>query len=143
MSVELFLYFDGASRGNPGKSGAGAWIFSKNGEINHEIHKYLGIKTNNQAEYLAIQLGLEWILELTGKRDDITAIHIIGDSQLVIRQLTGVYRVKSNNILNYYQVVISQIQRLHAKGVKFTYKHVLRAENTKADRLANKGIDEK
>jgi ribonuclease HI len=85
----LIIYFDGASRGNPGRAGAGIWITNGEGEKISEVSRYLGHKTNNEAEYWALLLGLREAKRLGGDR-----IKIFTDSQLVERQIKRVYRVK-------------------------------------------------
>lgn len=135
------LYTDGASRGNPGPAGAGFVLFSEESvnphsrlqkNILHEGCKYLGEKTNNEAEYIAIILGLE-----LAKEKGITELSCFLDSELVVRQLEGRYKVKKPHL-----------QELHAKALslakQFTqvsFGHVRREYNTEADALANKAID--
>jgi len=89
----LVLYIDGASRGNPGRAGAGVWITNGEGEKISEVSRFLGHKTNNEAEYWALLLGLREAKRLRGDR-----IQIFTDSQLVERQIKGVYRVKDSNL---------------------------------------------
>lgn len=128
------IFVDGASRGNPGPAGAGIYVL-KDGEKESEHGFYLGKKTNNQAEYLALLLGLFYVTRAMKKHD---TLHIISDSQLLIRQLQRIYKVKDE-----------QLQIYHAKALdlltnfSYTTKHVLRAENSNADALANYGIDKK
>ena len=129
------LYVDGASRNNPGPSGAGIYIV-KNGVPAEKHGFYLGNRTNNQAEYLALLLGLFFLKKQINNSDDF--VEIVSDSQLLVRQLLGSYRVKN-----------SELQALHifAKHMLATIKHkiihVLRDKNTIADKLANKGVNEK
>lgn len=129
MSQNWILYTDGACRGNPGESGAGAFIEGPQGEIS--LRRYLGRKTNNQAEYLALILGLEKIRDLGVK-----SVEIRADSELMIKQLRGEYRVKNEGILPLFK----QAQQL-VKDIKVHFKHVPREQNKVADILANEAID--
>lgn len=128
------LYIDGASRGNPGHSGAGIYLLCNNKTV-IKSGFYLGNKTNNQAEYLALLIGLA---ELKHKIIPNDYLEIISDSQLLIRQLSGHYAVKNEKLKTLY---------LNAKelliGINCKFKHVLREENTVADELANIGIEKK
>jgi ribonuclease HI len=126
------LFVDGASRKNPGPSGAGIYI-EKDGIAEIKEGYYVGIKTNNQAEYLALIFGL-FMLEDHINDDD--TIHIISDSQLLVRQLIGEYKVKQPHLQPLH--ALSQA-RMHKLGAVIT--HVLRDENKQADKMANYGID--
>jgi len=126
------LFVDGASRNNPGPSGAGIYL-EKDGVLVIKEGYYLGIKTNNQAEYLALLLGLLIVTEQMQSGDELT---IISDSQLLVRQLTGFYKVKQPHLQVLYTLCREKIQKLSA-----VIKHVLRDENSKADAMANHGVD--
>lgn len=124
-------YSDGASRGNPGTSGCGVFITSPDG-TEFEAHRYLGTKTNNQAEYEALLLACEELLKLKAKD-----VIFRADSEFMIKQMRGEYRVKDAKILPLYlkaKDFCSQFQ-----SVKF--EHVRREFNKDADRLANLSID--
>ncbi len=133
-TVEWTLYVDGASRKNPGPSGAGIYI-EKNGVLHLKDGYFLGIKTNNQAEYLALLLGL-FILQEHVKKDD--TIRIVSDSQLLVRQLNGIYKVKEPHLQSLHAICKKIIYKWHA-----TIIHVLRDQNTQADAMANHGVDSK
>ena len=133
MIEKIVLFFDGASRGNPGESGAG-WLIIK-GKKKIEGAEYLGKKTNNQAEYTALIRGLEEIV----KRKWTKEISIKGDSELIIKQLKGEYQVKSERIRPLYKKVVKLLQKFE----KWECNHVKREKNKEADRLANNGIDER
>ncbi len=129
----LVLFADGASRGNPGPSGAGAVLFTGTGEVVEEVGSFLGVTTNNVAEYQALLLGLA-AARARGAR----SITVRMDSELVVKQVNGSYRVKN-----------LALQRLHARVLAlrrefdyFRIEHVPRAANAAADRLANLAIDE-
>jgi ribonuclease HI len=125
------IYSDGASRGNPGPSGIGAVIF-KGGKVVHEIAKYIGETTNNVAEYEALLAALDYCV-----KKKLSPVEIIADSELMIRQLTGRYKVKHPNIIPLYQRAKDYLVHLEVSG----FKHVPREQNKHADRLSNEGID--
>lgn len=128
------LFIDGASRNNPGPSGAGVFIL-KDSELFEKQGFYLGTKTNNQAEYLALLLGL---FLLKGKIHHNDHIHIISDSQLLVRQIKGEYKVKNVELKTLHMIAKTWMQEFHADIF-----HVLRIENQEADAMANYGIDKK
>ena len=127
----LILFIDGASRGNPGRSGAGIWITNGEGEKISEVSRYLGQKTNNEAEYWALLIGLREAKRLRGD-----TIQIFTDSQLVERQIKGVYRVKDSNLRALHRTVIQNLKTFSS----FEIESVPREENEEADRLANQAI---
>jgi len=129
---EYIMNFDGASRGNPGLSGAGAVIY-KNGEEIWNSCKFVGTKTNNQSEYMALILGLEGALTL-----GITNLSVLGDSLLVINQVNGIYKVKSASIFDLYEEVLV----LKAQFVLVEFNHVYREYNKRADELSNLALDQ-
>ncbi len=127
------LYTDGACRGNPGSGGAGAVLFDENGGILATAKKFLGTCTNNEAEYAALTLGLEKALSGGHK-----TIHVFLDSELLVRQINGIYRVKNNRL----KPLMQEVQRHLALFDGYTVEHVPRSENAIADRLANEAIDD-
>jgi len=124
---------DGASRGNPGPAGAGAQITDADGVVLAEVAEGLGTATNNVAEYTAVIRGLERALELGA-----ASVLLRSDSQLLINQLTGRYRVKSPHL----QPLHRRVRQLAAGFDSIEFEHVRRERNTEADRLANQGVDE-
>ena len=124
---------DGASRGNPGPAGAGAYITGPDGAVLAEVAAGLGETTNNVAEYTAVIRGLERALELGA-----TDVLLRSDSQLLINQLTGRYRVKTPHL----QPLHRRVRELGARFGSIEYEHVRRERNTEVDRLANLGVDE-
>ena len=126
------LFVDGASRNNPGPSGAGIYI-EKDDVLVIKCGYYLGIKTNNQAEYLALLLGLFIVSEHVSTGD---TVRIISDSQLLVRQLTGIYKVKQPHLFPLHAACKQKMQQLGA-----TIAHVLRHEIVEADAMANHGVD--
>ena len=132
MSKEVVIYTDGASRGNPGKAGIGAVIFNSNNEVLREIAEYIGESTNNVAEYKAVIAGLKAGLSLGAKN-----VRLKADSQLLIRQIQGVYKVKNAGLKPLYKEVLDLLSQYDSYQVE----HVPREENSLADKLANDGID--
>lgn len=128
------LFTDGASRGNPGEAGAGAILYDQNDQELLSCSRYLGVCTNNAAEYQALLIGLEQSL-LCGCSE----LAIFLDSELIVRQLEGRYKVKNQTLKPLYQ----KVQAALAKLKRWSVSHVPRAQNSRADGLANKGIDEK
>ncbi len=128
----MIVACDGASRGNPGPAGAGAQIVDDDGVVLAEIAEGIGETTNNVAEYTAVIRGLERARELG-------AAHVLlrSDSQLLINQLTGLYRVKAPHL----QPLHRQARKLAAEFDSIEFEHVRRERNTEADRLANAGVD--
>lgn len=125
---------DGASRGNPGPAGAGAVIRDPEGQIIKKLKKYLGRTTNNVAEYNAILIALESARDL-----GLNSVRILADSELMVKQLNGVYRVKSADLKPLYDRAVDLI-----KGFKdCKIAHVYREDNSTADSLANEAIDTK
>jgi ribonuclease HI len=128
MTSAYTLFFDGASRGNPGKAAAGAVLYGSDKTIVGEVSTYLGVKTNNQAEYIALVLGLQKAITLGIKN-----IHVYGDSLLVIKQMKGEYKVKNAKLLVYYKNATTLAKSF--ESISFT--HVQRHLNAVADKLAN------
>jgi ribonuclease HI len=128
----VHLHTDGASRGNPGPAALGAVITDARGRVLQELSEYLGTRTNNFAEYRALQRGLEAARAL-----EADVVHCFLDSQLVVRQLTGQYRVKHAQI----RPLFEEVQRLARTFRQVTYTHVMRADNAAADALANAALD--
>ena len=127
------LNIDGAARNNPGPAGAGI-VLKQNETKLLEKGYFIGNKTNNQAEYLALIIGLiTW--KTLNKKDPPT---ILSDSELLIKQINGNYRVKNPDLQQLFHVAY-----LLTKGLKVQFKHIVRTENKDADRLANRGIDTK
>jgi len=129
----VILYTDGACRGNPGNGGAGAVLFDKNGRVVATAKKFLGICTNNEAEYGALIMGLKEAIESKHKN-----IRIFLDSELLVRQINGKYRVKNSRLKELMKDVRKQLSMFDGYAVE----HVPRSRNKMADRLANEAIDD-
>jgi ribonuclease HI len=127
------IYTDGASKGNPGPAGAG-WIIEKRGtSLGARKGKFLGLATNNEAEYQALILALEEALALGAD-----TIKVYMDSELLVRQLNGLYKVRSPKLVSYYE----KSRELLSKFIKYAIIHINREANREADRLANYAIRE-
>jgi ribonuclease HI len=130
---ELIIYTDGGSRGNPGPSASGFVIRDAQERLIFEGGKYLGITTNNQAEYQAVKLALEKALEIGAKH-----LSFRLDSQLVVNQLNRVYQIRNRDLWPIH----AAIQDLSKKFQKVTFTHVHREFNTEADAMVNKILDQ-
>ncbi|MCR4319334.1 MAG: ribonuclease HI family protein [Candidatus Brocadiaceae bacterium] len=131
-ATDLIIHTDGASRGNPGKAGIGVAIFGKDYHLLEEICKFIGESTNNVAEYQAMILAAQKAVAYNARR-----VTFKTDSELLVRQINGAYRVKSQNILPLYH----ELTVLLGKIPEWKIQHVCREENVCADALANQGID--
>ena len=133
--MTLYAYTDGASRGNPGESGIGFIIRNNEGERVFSAAGYIGQATNNTAEYEALLRCLEKAATL-----GCTKLVVHSDSELMVRQLRGQYRVKDKKLQKYFE----QVRRVLANAqYTFEINHIERALNREADDLANVGIDSK
>ena len=133
MSImKAIAYADGGSRGNPGPAGIGAVLQDARGQTIHTVSRAIGLATNNVAEYTALTSILERALEL-----GYDEIEVRMDSELVVRQMIGQYRVKNEGLLPLFQTA----KALSARFRSFSIKHVLREFNKDADRLANQAMD--
>ena len=132
MNNNYVMYFDGASKGNPGNAGCGAVIYEINGENKKEIwsgSRFVGNKeTNNVAEYMGLIFGLE-----NAVRMGIIKLDVKGDSMLVIQQLSGKYKVKNPKMIQLF----AEAKQHEKNFVTITYEHVYRDENKRADELSN------
>lgn len=132
--TKLTLYTDGASRGNPGEAGAGIWLLDEKKQEIAAKGFYLGRCTNNVAEYRALILGLTHALQFGNQE-----ITVYLDSELIVRQIKGEYRVKNVKLIPLY----SEVVMLLADFKVYSVNYVPRLANARADQLANQGIDNK
>ncbi len=133
MSTKSAIVFaDGGSRGNPGPSGAGALVKETDGDILAEVTRFLGTNTNNYAEYTSLIIGLEKALEL-----GVNEVEVRMDSELIVKQMLGQYRVKNQNLKPLYETA----KGLAGRFSQFRIIHIERALNKEADRLANQAMD--
>lgn len=131
--TKLTIYTDGGARGNPGPAAYGVVIYDAKGKIIKKYGKYLGEKTNNEAEYEGIIAALEAAAEL--KAD---YVELRMDSQLAMRQLSGIYKIKNHRM----QALVLKVRNLETEFKKVSFKHIPREQNKLADALANAAIDE-
>lgn len=129
---KISLYVDGGSRGNPGPAGIGVVVLDEKGKTLKEFSKYIGVATNNIAEYYAVIYGLQ---EALIERADEIKLNL--DSELVAQQLKGEYRVKNQNI----KPLFLQVLHLMSGFNKVDIKHIPREKNKEADKLVNKAIN--
>ena len=128
------LYFDGASRSNPGPASYGGVIYENGVEL-YTYKKYIGTTTNNVAEYKALLNGL-----LLAKEKGITRLEVYGDSKLVIEQVTGNWKVKSRLLIPIHREICAVL--INNPFEQITFQHVYRKNNKRADELANEALDE-
>lgn len=128
----ITAFCDGGARGNPGPSGFGVYIEDERGRKLAELSEFLGIRTNNFAEYSGLLAALEFAL-----RYDHPRLRVISDSELMVKQIKGQYKVKSPDLRPLYEEAKRRIEGLDF----FQIQHVLRNKNREADRLANEAMD--
>ena len=128
------LFVDGASRGNPGPSGAGVYI-KKDGKEFLKEGFYLQTKTNNEAEYLALVIGVCFLKKEVKPGE---TVRIVSDSELLVKQMKGEYRVRKEELKKLYLAANQESSFFSPE-----FEHVLREKNTHADALANQGVDNK
>lgn len=128
----ILAHVDGGSRGNPGPAGFGVVITDQHRRKVATLSEYLGHQTNNYAEYSGLLAALAYALENGHK-----ALKVVGDSELLVKQIRGEYKVKSSALLELYERARQMIARLDW----FSIQHVLREKNHEADRLANLAMD--
>ena len=131
---EYSLHIDGASRGNPGEAGWGVYVRDQQGAEVARLYGYLGIATNNVAEYQALINGLRFALEQGARR-----VRIFSDSELVVRQIGGAYKVKHPSMVPLHREASALLGRFESS----TVSHVPREANREADALANRALDER
>ena len=136
--MKIIIYTDGGSRNNPGMAGAGVFIIDEKGKELKKAKKFLGIQTNNWAEYEALILGLETLKKMFGIKTKDIDVEIKMDSQLIVRQLNGEYRVKESSLFEQF-IKVNNL-KIDFPNIKFT--HISRDENKIADKLANEAMDE-
>lgn len=128
---ELIIFADGASQGNPGEAGAGVVITDEKGNIIEELKYFLGKTTNNVAEYRALIFALEKARRIKARR-----LKIFMDSELIVRQIKGEYKVKDLKLKTLYQ----EVWKLLQKFPEYTINYIAREKNKRADQLAKEAI---
>ena len=129
----ITAYIDGGSRGNPGPAGYGVQVIGGDGAVVAELHATIGVTTNNVAEYQGLLAALGWALD-----QGVGALRVRSDSQLLVCQMKGEYRVKHPRLQPLFQEARVRVARIG----RVTFEHVQREANTEADRLANLAMDE-
>jgi len=129
----VVAYIDGGARGNPGPAGYGVSIQTPDGSVLKELHGAVGIATNNIAEYNGLLAALQWAVD-----HDVRRVHVRADSELLVKQMRGEYRVKNPGLQPLH--VRARLLAAQLDDVKF--EHVRREFNKEADRLSNAGMDE-
>ncbi len=136
--MEISVYTDGGSRGNPGPAGFGLVIHDEQRRIIYQQSTFLGHQTNNEAEYSGLIAALEWIAN-NHQKLNIKAVTFYSDSELLVRQLTGIYKVKSSNIKPLYAIAKNLLEQIN---LPYKFHHLYRESNSLADRLANQAMDQ-
>lgn len=132
--TEVQLYADGGSRGNPGPSASGFVVLDMDGKVLHEQGVYLGITTNNQAEYQALKLGLE----LARSKFQARRVHVYMDSLLVVNQMKRIYKVKNRDLWPIHDAIVKLLPTFE----NVSFDHVPRELNKLADAEVNRALDE-
>jgi ribonuclease HI len=130
--LRLTVHVDGGARGNPGPAAIAAVISDQDGMVIHEASETIGRATNNVAEYRALLLGIERAKELGA-----TELELVGDSELVVKQVRGEYRVKDAGL----RPLHSAAQKALGDFAEWQIRHVKRAQNAEADALVNQALD--
>lgn len=134
----IVIYTDGGARGNPGPAGIGVQIVGEDGSLLKEFGEYIGEQTNNVAEYTALIRALEELLKLFGPKLRDMRVEVRMDSELVVRQMSGVYKVKEPTLKTLFTRAAT-LRLEHIPNLIFT--HVRREKNKRADELVNEAID--
>jgi ribonuclease HI len=129
---KLVVNVDGGARGNPGPAAIGAVVQAPGGEVLEELGERIGVATNNVAEYRALLAGIERAAELGASE-----LELVGDSELVVRQVKGEYKVKDATLRQLH----AEVKRALRSFERWSIRHVRRAQNAEADRLVNEALD--
>lgn len=134
---KIIIYTDGGARGNPGPAGIGAVIVEEKGKVLKEVSEYIGEATNNFAEYEALIRAFEAAHELFGEKLKSIQIEVRMDSELIVRQMQGAYKVKEPALKEQF----ARVGQLIGASKNISFVHVLREKNAHADELVNEAID--
>ena len=140
MNKSLIIYTDGGARGNPGPAGIGVVISDDTGKIIGQFKKYIGEATNNVAEYKALILALEEADKISNFKLQISneiSLEIRMDSELVVRQMQGIYKIKEPTL----KLLAQEVLKLRNQFKLVSFSHVRREQNKLADKLVNEAID--
>jgi ribonuclease HI len=133
MTKKIIIFTDGGARGNPGPAASAAVVDGK------DFSEFIGEATNNVAEYRGLLLGLKSALKLVGKKNSETELEIKMDSELVVKQLRGEYKIKNQDL----KLLAAEVLPLVNKFKKVSFSHVPREENFRADKLVNEVLDKR
>ena len=133
--MSLTIYTDGGARGNPGPAGYGLVISDDHQQVVYQASKFLGVKTNNEAEYLALIAALTWISQ---NHPPASNLIFCSDSQLVVRQVQGIYKIKAPHLQPLHQTVLRLLAEIN---LPYQFRSVPREQNSLADQLANQAMD--
>lgn len=134
----ITVFTDGGARGNPGPAAIGVYIIDDKKKVLYEAGETIGIATNNVAEYKAVIKALSWFLGNKEIEVNNSPMHFLLDSQLVVSQINGIFKVKNPNL----RLLLFEIREKEVElSAKITYSHIAREKNTKADALVNKALD--
>jgi ribonuclease HI len=137
--MHFLIFTDGGARGNPGPAAAGYVIKNELGEVVVEGGTYLGVATNNLAEYKAVVAALQATETLcTPNKDDLQRISFFLDSKLVVEQLSGRFKIKNQNLAQIAQEINDTLKK---RSISATFTHIPRAQNAHADALVNQVLD--
>jgi len=139
--MKLIINTDGGARGNPGPAGIGVVIRDENNQIIAGHKQYIGEATNNCAEYKALILALQELqkmLNVKGQMSNVVSLEIRMDSELIVRQMQGRYKIKDANL----KILAAEVIKLIKNFQHVEFKHIPREQNKEADRLVNEAIDE-
>lgn len=137
QNEEIVIHTDGGSRGNPGPA-ACAFVAEKDGREILKASKFLGDQTNNHAEYQGVILALQWLISQSPVVNQNSSIVFFLDSELIVKQINGIYKVKDENLRNLFFEALTLMKKI---GGDFIFKHVLREKNKVADQLVNDELD--
>lgn len=136
MIIKVFI--DGGARGNPGIAGSGVVITDESNRPIYQESKCLGIKTNNEAEYFALITALTWIRENLPRYGRVSKIFFYSDSELLVRQILGIYKVKSVGLKPLFVAAKNLLDQL---DLAYQFRHIPREQNQLADKLANQAMN--
>ena len=132
LNFAAVAHIDGGARGNPGPAACAVIIRNTQGEVLAELREYLGLQTNNVAEYSGLLAALAW-----ASREKIGSLKILSDSELLVRQMRGQYKVKNPALKELFDRAQAMVRRLD----QFAIEHVRREANRDADRMVNQVLD--
>lgn len=141
--MKLIINTDGGSRGNPGPAASAFVARSNAGELLEKCGNYIGIQTNNVAEYTAILAAWDWLLKQNTTTGRFTEIIFRLDSELVVRQVQRIYKVKDTNLAVLWKQILEKQEKFHLghSEIAISYLHVPREQNSEADSLVNETLD--